>query len=171
MKKKSIKKLAKLLYQESRNLEKHSLVREDYSSSFEWSEFDQDISAKFKKLIFNISNYSKNVNLRIHEDRISISVDDYTSIKTSGTRSSKLRPVSEERHLEILIIKDIGFTINQGYMYRTSFKDEKMYEELKESLSKLMRQINAEDFNHIWSSIMTETGLSRDNNLDEILNG
>ncbi len=60
MKKKSIKKLAKLLFKESRKLDRVEKVKEDYSSSFEWCEFDQEVSNKFKKLISNISDYANN---------------------------------------------------------------------------------------------------------------
>lgn len=170
MKKKSIKKLARLLYEESRKLEKERSIREDYESSFEWCDFDQEVSNKFKKLISNISNYAQNVNLRINEERIVISTDDYKSIKKPSLRTPRGRPINEDSHLEILVLKDIGFTISQGYMCRTSFRDTNIYVQLRKELSERLKQINSENFNNIWSNLMTETGMSRDNNLDEIFN-
>lgn len=171
MKNKSVKRLAKLLFEESRKLEKPLSIREDFESSHDWCDYNKEVSMKFKKLISNTLSYAQNLNIRVKDDRITISSDDYRSIKNSSSRSHPVRPHIEENHLEIQIIKDLGFTINQGYVSRTSFRDKNIYCEIKDQVINRMREINSESFNKIWSSIMTETGLSRDNNLDDILNG
>ena len=46
-----------------------------------------------------------------------------------------------------------------------------MYSDVVDEIKDKLKQINADNFNEIWSGIMKDSGLMRDNNLDEIFNG
>jgi len=172
MKSKKIKKMAKLIHEEFRNYERKSrptkMVEE--ISGGDWSEYDSEISEKFKKMILNLATYKNNININVDDSRISVSVGDITKVKTPIKRSSNVL-YSEENYVEMSLHKGLGFNINYGYKLRTNYKDEKLFDELKPILIQKLKEINADNFNEIWTELMRESGVLRDNNLDDILNG
>jgi len=172
MKSKKIKKMAKLIHEEFRNYERESrptkMVEE--ISGGDWSEYDSEISEKFKKMILNLATYKNNININVDDSRISVSVGDITKVKTPIKRSSNVL-YSEENYVEMSLHKGLGFNINYGYKLRTNYKDEKLFDELKPILIQKLKEINADNFNEIWTELMRESGVLRDNNLDDILNG
>ena len=68
-------------------------------------------------------------------------------------------------------MKKLGFSVNYGYKVRSNYKDEKLFDELQPILVQKLKEINADNFNEIWSELMKESGVLRDSNLDDILNG
>jgi hypothetical protein len=140
------------------------VTSKDIYSDFDSSEYDPDVSEKFKKMILNIANYKNNINLNINHDRITISCEDVKGIK--GRNKSTF---NDDNYLEILIRRGYGFSVNNGYKLRSSYKDENIYDELLPELSEKMKLINNENFNNIWSKIMTDSGIIRDTNLEDIL--
>lgn len=173
MKSKKLKKLAKLFHEEIRNYEKKSRpmkMVEDASLNGDWSEYDPEVSEKFKKMILNLATYKNNININIDGNRVSISVGDITKVKTPIKRSSNT-PYSEDNYVEMSLHKGLGFSINYGYKLRTNYKDENLFDEIQPILSQRLKEINADNFNEIWTELMRESGVLRDNNLDEIFNG
>jgi hypothetical protein len=139
-------------------------------SGGDWSEYDSEVSEKFKKMILNLATYKNNININVDDSRISVSVGDITKVKTPIKRSSNIL-YSEENYVEMSLHKGLGFSINYGYKLRTNYKDEKLFDELKPILIQKLKEINADNFNEIWTELMRESGVLRDNNLDNILNG
>ena len=172
MKSKKIKKMAKLIHEEFRNYESESRpmkISEEISNG-DWSEYNPEVSEKFKKMILNLANYKNNININIDTNRVSISTGDITSVKKPIKRSSNTL-YNDDHYVEMSLVKGLGFTINYGYKVRSNYKDEKLFDELQPILIQKLKEINADNFNEIWSELMKESGILRDNNLDDILNG
>jgi hypothetical protein len=172
MKSKKLKKLAKLFHEEVRNHERElrPLKISEEVSGGDWSEYDPEVSEKFKKMVLNLATYKNNININVDSNRVSISVGDITSVKAPIKRSSNVL-YSEENYVEMSLYKDLGFSINYGYKLKTNYKDEKLFSELQPILVQKLKEINADNFNEIWTELMRESGVLRDNNLDDILNG
>jgi hypothetical protein len=172
MKSKKLKKLAKLFHEEVRNHERElrPLKMSEEVSGGDWSEYDSEVSEKFKKMVLNLATYKNNININVDSNRVSISVGDITKVKTPIKRNSNVL-YSEENYVEMSLYKDLGFSINYGYKLRTNYKDEKLFSELQPILVQKLKEINADNFNEIWTELMRESGVLRDNNLDNILNG
>ena len=110
------KKMAKLIHEEFRNCEKESrpmqLVEE--ISNGDWSEYDPEVSEKFKKMILNLTNYKNNININIDSSRVSISTSDVTTVKKPIKRNSNTL-YSDDNYVEMSLHKNLGFSINYGY--------------------------------------------------------
>ena len=172
MKSKKIKKMAKLIHEEFRNYERESrpMKMSEEVSGGDWSEYDPEVSEKFKKMVLNLANYKNNININIDSNRVSISTGDISNIKKIMKRSSNTL-YNEDNYVEMSLHKGLGFSINYGYKLRTNYKDEKLFDELQPILVQKLKEINADNFNEIWTELMRESGVLRDNNLDDILNG
>ena len=121
-------------------------------------------------MVLNLSNYKNNINININTDRISISTNDITLVKVS-TKKSQNTLYNEEDFVEMSLTKNFGFSVNYGYRLRSNYKDEKLFDELKPILVQKLKEINADNFNEVWTKLMKESGILRDSNLDEIFNG
>jgi hypothetical protein len=172
MKSKKIKKIAKLIHEEFRNYERESrpMKMSEEISNGDWSEYDPEVSEKFKKMVLNLANYKNNININIDSNRISINTGDITTIKKPIKRSSNTI-YSDDHYVEMSLMKNLGFSINYGYKVRSNYKDEKLFDEIQPVLVQRLKEINADNFNEIWSDLMKESGILRDSNLDDILNG
>lgn len=172
MKSKKLKKLAKLFHEEVRNYERESrpMKMVEEISGGDWSEYDPEVSEKFKKMVLNLATYKNNININVDGNRVSISVGDITSVKTPIKRNSNAI-YNEDNYVEMSLHKSLGFSINYGYRLRSNYKDEKLFDEIQPILVQRLKEINADNFNEIWTELMRESGVLRDNNLDDILNG
>lgn len=163
MKNKEIKKIAKQIYKQIK-LEREQPVKGEVDHC-DWSEYDPDVSDKFKKMFLQIIEYKENLRINITDSNISIYIQDIKNLKSNY--SSKLN--SEEDYLEISIIKDIGYSISKGYRKNSQFRDKDIFNQLESLVKDRLSKINKENFNDIWENIMLESGLVRDNNLLDIL--
>jgi hypothetical protein len=172
MKSKKLKKLAKLFHKEIRNYQRESkpMKMSEEISGGSWSEYDPEVSEKFKKMVLNLATYKNNININVDDGRISINVGDITKVKTPIKRNPNAL-YSEENYVEMSLHKGLGFSINYGYKLRSNYKDKKLFDELQPILIQKLKEINADNFNEIWTELMRESGVLRDNNLDDILNG
>jgi len=121
-------------------------------------------------MILNLATYKNNINISVDNSRISVSVGDITTVKRSIKRSSNTL-YSEDNYVEMSLHKDLGFSVNYGYKLKSNYKDKKLFDELQPILTQKLKQINSDNFNEIWTELMRESGVLRDNNLDDILNG
>jgi hypothetical protein len=171
MKSKKIKKIAKLIHEEFINQERKSRVpKSEEVSNGDWSEYDSEVSDKFKKMVLNLSNYKNNINISIDSNRLSISTGDITNVKMPMKRSSA--PLyNDDHYVEMSLVKNLGFSVNYGYKVRSNYKDEKLFDELKPILVQKLKEINSDNFNDIWSELMRDSGILRDSNLNDILDG
>lgn len=161
MKKKKLTKIVQLIVEELRGPTVGKVPQDPYDHDI--SEYDPTISDKFRKMVENILNHKENININIDEYRIAISCEDAKKLK------SKSMTYSEDNFLEITIRKNLGFNINYGYRKRSSYKDEKMYDELLETVSSRIKKENFKNFENLWSQIMTDSGMLRDYNLENLL--
>jgi hypothetical protein len=167
MKKKEINKLAKQIFRQFRlenesNQIKKVAVRENY----EFSEYDSEVSNRFKKMITQLIDYSDNLRINIEPEVISISVSDINQLKS---KSSSRNLNSDDDYLEVSIIKNIGFSVVRGYNKRSHYKDTNIFDDLESLIKERLKVINKENFSDIWNTIMIDSGLIRDNNLLDIL--
>lgn len=172
MNSKKIKKMAKLIHEEFRNYDKKELspLKSEVSNG-EWSEYDPEVSEKFKKMVLNLANYKNNIHISIDSNRVGISTSDITTVKNSIRKTSGNMVYSDDNYVEMSLHKGLGFSINYGYKLRSNYKDENLFNELQPILVQRLKEINADNFNEIWSDLMKESGILRDSNLDDILNG
>ena len=162
MKAKNLKKLTKLICEEmNRN---DSLVKSEYSG--DWSEYNLEISNKFKKMILNLADCGSNVHISIDERRIIINTSDITTVKKVNNKN---RLCNDDNYVEMILFKDLGFTINYGYRIKSNYRDENLYDELLPILSQKLKEISETNFNNIWDQLMKDSGFLRDSNLDDIL--
>jgi hypothetical protein len=165
MKKKKLKKLAKSLYKEINNLQKDLRpIRE----AINYCNYDSKVSERFKNLVLCIIEYKENININVYNDVFSISVPDASLIKKPLQKS---RLHSDDNYLEIIVNKSEGFSINYGYTKRSNYKDVNIFSELHPIVDKRLKEINAENFGEILETLMKESGIMRDNNLEQLLNG
>lgn len=165
MKKKDLKKIAKIITEEIRNYNSPTAEKiEEYT----WCEYDSEVSNKFKKMILSLSNYKNNLRFDVNDNRICITADDLTLIKSGKLGSNRL--YNEENYLRIEVLKD-GFTVNHGYNKRSFYKDDNMYNDLIDDIKDITKMVNSDNFTEIWTDVMKESGVIRDSNLDDLLNG
>ena len=69
-------------------------------------------------------------------------------------------------HLEI--IKEVGYNINCNNR-RVLIKDVTLYDEMLPKIKEIFDNINLDNFNELYSSIMKDNGLNRESNLDKLL--
>ena len=103
MKSKKLKKLAKLIHEEVRNCDRESrpIKMSEEISGGDWSEYDPEVSEKFKKMVLNLSTYKNNINISVDNNRVSINVGDITTVKKSIKRSNVL--YSEDNYVEMCL--------------------------------------------------------------------
>lgn len=120
-----------------------------------------------KELIFSMVEYGCNV--EIYDHSITISTDDITSIKNQQTFKT-LNPYNENNIVRINIDRNTwGIQRSYNNSFRVMYKDEKMYDEVKEQIQDLHKKIQEQKFRMIYDGIIQDSGLIRDKNLDELL--
>ena len=161
MKEKKLKKIAKLISNQLNTIE--SPIREaEYRA-----EYDSEVSDKLKKFILNVIQYKENLSITISEKHFTISTNDIKNIKKSNSNSINKYSNSDENYLEIFV-DEKGFYLNYGYRKRSRYTDEEIFNELLPLVKQRNKEINSENFNEIWEEVMIESGIMRDNNLDEL---
>jgi hypothetical protein len=165
MKSKKIKKIVKQTIEEM-----HGRDRPMKSVMYtgDWGKYDSEVSDKVKTMVLNLVNYRNNINISINSDSLSIGTENLSGVKKSYNNSPVLKS-NDDDYLSIEIIKNAGFTINKGYRTRSNYLDPKIFDELLPLLTEKLAQINSDNFKEIWTDIMKESGLIRDNNIDELL--
>lgn len=167
MKKKKIKSLINESIKEAIN---GTYPSKSSNDEFLMSEYNKDVSDKFKKLIFNLLPYIDNLNVHISSDYISISCEDTKILKNQLVSNNGAKYIgNDNNYLEINIRKDSGFSISSGYRLRSSYKDIKIYDDLVFEISNKLQRKNSNNFEKIYSKVMIDSGIIRDSNLDEIL--
>ena len=175
MKKKDLKKISKFLFNElegykEQNYDKKS-VPSPYADDYQWCDYDEDVSIKFKKLVHNLLKYPDNLRIELGETWINLHTDNIKLLKNSSSMgtSNRNKLSSEEDYLKVEILKESGFSINYGYRKTTRYKDKFVFSELIDIIKERVKEINSDNFNDIWEKISKESGILRDSNLDDIL--
>jgi len=166
MKKSKVKKIATMIYEQVRNYEKNQVTTRE---NINYNDYDVVVSQKVKNLILNIIKYKDNIHITIGDDYFTVSTNDATKIKNN--QGIKVNPykISEDYYFEISVQQDEGFTLNYGYSKRSNFLDKSMFSELSPVIKQRLKEINAENFSEIWETLMKDSGIMRDNNLETLL--
>lgn len=166
MKKSKVKKIATMLYEQVRNYEKNQITTRE---NINYNDYDVEVSQKVKNLILNIIKYKDNIHISVGDDYFTVSTNDATKIKNN--QGIKVNPykISEDYYFEISVQQDEGFTLNYGYSKRSNFLDKSMFSELSPVIKQRLKEINAENFSEIWETLMKDSGIMRDNNLETLL--
>lgn len=164
MKEKKLKKIAKLISNQLHVIESPMKGEVEYRA-----EYDSEVSDKLKKFILNVIQYKENLSITISEKHFTISTNDIKNIKKSNNNSNSINKYSnsDENYLEIFV-DEKGFYLNYGYRKRSRYTDEEIFNELLSIVKQRNKEINSENFNEIWEEVMIESGIMRDNNLDEL---
>ena len=166
MKEKKLKKIIKEVLNEVRDYDR-PMKAQMYTG--DWAEYNEDVSEKLKTMLLNLLNYRNNINININDNSLSISTDNLSGVKKSRSSNNGLTKVSDDDYFSVEIIKETGFSVNRGYNIRSQYLDSKIYDEILPLATNKLREINSENFNDIWNDVMKESGLMRDNNIDELL--
>ena len=165
MKKSKLKKLAKLLHQQVTNYEKSLRpIREKIN----YNDYDLEVSEKVKSLILNIIQYKNNIHISFGDDFFSISTSDATQIKKQRIKNFLH---SDEYFFEVSVQKEEGFTLNYGYSRKSSYYDKDIFNDMSTIVKNRLKEINDENFSDICESLMKDSGIMRDSNLEDLLNG
>lgn len=164
MKKNKINKLAKILAHELNHYRDTPMKVQE---QIDWSEYDPEVSEKFKKMFLNLISNRENIRMEVSNEVISVSTEDLTSLKKTHKRNTLN---SDENYLRLDVTKQ-GFQINRGYRQRTNFTDENIYNDVIDAVKESQKKYNSEVFNQVWTEIMKDSGIVRDHNLDELFNG
>lgn len=164
MKNKKLKKIAQIIAHE---LQHARLKNEVEDIHLNWTEYDPHISEKFKIMYFNLLEYSNDVRIETTSQRINLSTDDITSLK-KVKKSNLLN--REEDYLRLEVIKDEGFVINRGYKNSCYYSDVNIFNELFDKTNEYKRKVNIKNFDEVFDEIMVQSGMVRDNNLNELFN-
>ena len=162
MKKKKLKKITKLIFTEVNSLQKMDTpIRE----RVDYVPYDSEVSEKTKNLILKLIDYNENVNINFSSESFSISTQDITNIKKKIPKNTLY---NDDNYLDIHVIKDEGFSINLAYQKRTNYEDKKIFSELIDVVTKRVMETNRENFTDIWDKVMKDSGIIRDNNLEQL---
>ena len=162
MKKSKLKKLAKLLHQQFRDYDR---ISKPIREKINYNDYDSEVSEKVESLILTIIQYKDNIHISFTDDYFSVSAGDATQIKKPRT---KTHLHSDENYLEVSVQKEEGFTINYGYSRKSSYTDKNLFNKLNSIIKMRLKEINAENFSDICESLMKDSGIMRDNNLEQL---
>lgn len=168
-----IKKIKKILKRECNNViekmnsPKGVITNDSKGFLFVGSEYNEAVSNKFKKMIKSIMKFD-NISINMRNDSINIYTNDIKTIKKASTLNSNTVNSTND-YLEINIVKDGGFTINYKN-YSLSFKDTHIYYEIFDESKEKFNTISCQIFHNMYNDFVKESGLLRDNNLEEIFN-
>ena len=165
MKKGKLKKLAKLLHQQVRDYDRISRPTRE---KINYNDFDPEVSERVKNLILTIIKYKDNIHISSSDEYFSVSSSDATQIKKPRIKGHSH---SDDNYLEIGVQKGEGFTINYGYSRRSNYYDINLFDDLNLIIKERLKEINAQNFSEICEGLMKDSGIMRDNNLEDLLNG
>jgi hypothetical protein len=144
--------------------EAQSIKEVSSAYDFSYTEYDAENSKKFSLMLNNMLPYVENLNIRVTNDSIFISANDFTEIKKVKNPNS----YNDSNCLEIEINK-IGFSINIGYKKRTSCYDENILNTFLPLFKEKMISISKSNFDSLYNDIMLQSGMIRDANLKGLI--
>ena len=166
MKKKKLKKIAHLLHIE---VENYRRKREEMYAIKEISihnhicEFDEEVSNKIFNFILNLIKLQSKISIDYQENYINLHCN------LNQFRKSNSNYPTKEESIDINVDKS-GFKIRKDYDNYISYQDPLFLDKLKPHLMERYRNISKDTINEIMDDVMVLTNLSRENNLDELLN-
>lgn len=172
MRKNQIRKIFKKTLKEFKNKVdnkdklKYSKAVEPLSNQFNdymFSDCCESNKSQIRNMIFRLLTLRDTLSISINDERISISSE-------YGLKPSKnsLNYNSEYFHLDI--INKTGYLLNFKEK-RVAFKDKYLYSDVVDNIKRIFEELNKKNFEDLYSEVMIESGLARDSNLDDLLDG
>ena len=164
MKKRKIKKLAKKIFGYAKEFERKKYNSEEcsikeVSESIEHCPYDEKISEKFFKFVTNLVKVKDKLSIDYYREGINIFCD------LNRYKSNKY---TTESNFEIRIDRE-GFRLRRDYGSYLSFSDTTFLEKIKPVIKEKNEIVSREKILETVEDLTIELGLSRENNLDEIL--
>ena len=123
---------------------------------------------KTRDLIYRLLKFRDELKFSFYEDTsIKIESDYYMEETKKSTGTKEKRKISE-LDFKIEILKNIGFIINYNGK-KTAFIDRKLYKNVIKRSKIVFSYLNNENFNNSFNSIMVDSGIARESNLDNLL--
>lgn len=125
-----------------------------------FTDSDDDIRKRSRNLIFRLLSLRDQLNININDRAISI-----------GSVLSRLNGKSSQNYddyFSLEIIDKVGYILSYSEK-RLAFKDESLYIEIIDQINTIFKKINHQNFEEIYQTIMKESGLARESNLDDLL--
>lgn len=167
---KKLQKVAKFLYEEFRGIEKskydnEAQLKESESIELNYAEFDENVSTKFKHFILNLIRLKDKIRVEVRQHCIFINgnLDGY-----DRTAINYNKPSSDDV-IDVRITKE-GFSMSRNYSQTVSYRDSNIYDDLFEKIQEKSKEINKDILIDMIDDVMVKTNLSRQSNLEEILN-
>lgn len=169
MKSKKIEKIVKRIVSSIRNEEQKERsdimlksTIEEPSMDYMFTESDDECKKKIRNLVPRLLSLRDQIEFNLSERRMTLS-SRYEQNKYSPKSSNK------NTYFHIEILKDSGFILNCNER-KIFMKDASLFDEIKPKVKEIFDKINQENFNELYNIVMVDNGLSRESNLDEILN-
>jgi hypothetical protein len=164
MKKREIKKLAEKIFEISKEWERKKYNSEEcsikeVSESIEYCPYDEKISEKFFKFVTNLVKVKDKLSIDFYREGINIFCD------LNRYKSNKY---TTDSNFEIRIDRE-GFRLRRDYGSYLSFSDNTFLEKIKPIIKEKSEIVNKEKIVETVEDLTIELGLSRENNLEEIL--
>lgn len=168
------KKLAKLIKKScieaynsvNYSKKKSTLVESSASNDHLYTETDEESKSKIRNLIIRLLKHRDELDYNISDYSISIFTGYEKAVPSNSVSKSNSKIKSSNFHIEIT--KGVGFSL-QCNERRILMKDVTLYEEIKPQIKQIFDEINKNNFKELYSVVMTENGLNRESNLDELL--
>jgi hypothetical protein len=162
MKYSKLKKLIKKSLTEVIEKDRYDRLIKEEPNTFQemmFSEPNEDVSLKFRKLVIKLLKLRDDLNIHINENRITINSE------LSRLKNSKYQ---NDDYMSIEIIKETGFLFSYNNK-RLAYRDKTIYDEILSEMKNIFEKVNKENFNEIYQTILVDTGLSREANLEDLL--
>lgn len=174
-KQKKLQKIAKFLYDEFRQTEKvryenEAMLKEAEIISLNIMEYDEKVSERFKNFILNLIKLKDKIRINITETdiRISGNLDPNYSNYNNIVSMPGLK-TSNEDYVDIRISHQ-DFTMSRNYSQPITYKDPNMFSVLVDKIKEKSQEVNKDIIIDMIDDIMVRNNLSRESNLNEILN-
>lgn len=162
MKNTKLKKLIKQSLTEVIQNDRYDRLLKEEPNTFQemmFSEPNEEVSIKFRKLVTKLLTLRDDLNIHINENRIAI-----------NSELSRLKNIKYQNddYISIEIIKETGFLFSYNNK-RLAYRDNDIYDEILSQMKNIFEKLNKENFNEIYQTILVDTGLSREANLEDLL--
>lgn len=162
MKYSKLKKLIKQSLTEVIEKDRYDRLIKEEPNPFQemmFSEKDEEVSVKFLKLVTKLLTLRDDLNIHINENRITINSE------LSRLKNSKYQ---NDEYMSIEIIKETGFLFSYNNK-RLAFRDETIYDSILSQMKNIFEKVNKHNFTEIYHTLLSDTGLSREANLEDLL--
>lgn len=166
-----MKKMAAILYQEMKKIdtcknEPDMEMKQPLScTDINFLDYDDKMSDRIYNFILSLLKVKDKIRIEVREDNIYIN-GNINNLKKSNSNSNTLQ---YDDILDIRVSKE-SVSISRNYNNSVSYKDPNIYDRIYNIMLEKSKQINKDILNDIIDDVMLKGNLTRENNIDELLN-